>query len=123
MTATEATAGMLAADPAVVDRGIRLSVECRRTGDWTGAAAWLARSLNAIDVAAGDYRLDNLAARIDHDAVVGSHVAAVDGDQRDPDLIRLPDGTRVCWHLGRTRRQTAWVVERTGERCSFTEGR
>lgn len=121
MTATEVTAGMLAADPALLDRGIRLSVECRRTGDWMGAAAWLVQSLNAIDVATRD-QLDHLAARIDRDAVVSRHVAAVDGDQRDPDLIRLPDGTRVCWHLGRTRRQTAWVVERTGERCSFTGG-
>jgi hypothetical protein len=55
--------------------------------------------------------------------MVSKHVAAVDGDHRDPDLVRLPDGTHVCWHLGRTRRQTGWVVERSWERCSFAAGR
>jgi hypothetical protein len=45
-----------------------------------------------------------------------------DGDQTDVDLILLPDGTRVCWHLARTRRSTGWVVEHRGERCTFPAG-
>lgn len=97
----------------------RLIVGCRRTGSWTEAAVWLAGTLNAIDGCATSYVAQELPQRTQRDELISRHVSAVEGDQRDPDLIRLPDGTKVCWHLGSSRRVTRWVVEVASEPCSY----
>lgn len=100
----------------------RLTARCRRTGDWGPAALWLARRLNAIDYATPLDRAQPLARRLERAELMNQHVAAVDGDHREPDQVRLPDGTRVCWHLGVGQRRTRWAVERAGERCAYPRG-
>ncbi len=99
--------------------GADLAEESRRLGSWTRAAAWLADALNAIDGGAGPYMALGLKQRVDRDALISEHVESVEGDHHDVDQIRLPDGTRVCWHPGRTRRSTRWIVEGAAEQCSF----
>jgi len=89
--------------------------ESRRTGSWQEVAAWLAASLNDLDasVRAG------ATARSDRPGLMWDRIEIAQGDHREVDLILLPDGTRVCWHVARTRRATGWVVERRGERCLY----
>jgi hypothetical protein len=83
------------------------------------AAVWLARVLNASDGSATMNAAQDPPKRIQREEWISRQVAAVDGDQRDPDQIRLPDGTRVCWHLGSSRRSTRWVVELAEAPCSY----
>ncbi len=89
--------------------------QSRRTGSWHDVGAWLATSLNDLDssIRAG------ATARSARQALMWDRIAVAAGDHRDVDLILLPDGTRVCWHLSKSRRATGWVVERRGERCVF----
>lgn len=84
-------------------------------GEWQPAARWLAASLNAID-AQITHRLDD-AGRADLQSRIDHQVELVDGDRRETDVIVFRDGTRVCWHLGSSRRSTRWVVESRGEMC------
>jgi hypothetical protein len=92
-----------------------LASASRRSGEWTAAAGWLAASLNAIDATIRD-RLDD-AGRAAREARIDQVVELVAGDRRDFDVVVLGDGTRVCWHLGRSPGRTRWVVEAPGERC------
>lgn len=88
---------------------LRLALERAAAGDWLPAAEWLVARLNDIDgvltapldAASRVTRRD----RIDH------HVGLVGGDWRDIDEIRLADGTRIRWRMGRTRSATRWFVE------------
>jgi hypothetical protein len=89
--------------------------ESRRTGSWDHVAMWLAASLNEIDASVRD----GATARAERADLMWDRITRVGGDQREIDLVVLPDGTRVCWHLDRSRRSTGWVVERRGERCVF----
>lgn len=89
--------------------------ECRRTGSWDHVATWLAAALNEIDASVRH----GATARAERAGLMWDRITQVGGDHRDVDLVLLPDGTRVCWHLARTRRSTGWVVERRGERCVF----
>lgn len=99
--------------------GHRGPAESGRTGGWTVAADWLARSLNEIDCSALSHAKELLAERTRREAMINERVSAVDGDQIEPDVVRLPDGSRVCWHLGKGRRLTRWVVEAAGEPCAY----
>jgi hypothetical protein len=89
--------------------------ESRHTGSWDLVATWLAASLNEIDASVRN----GATARTERAGLMWDRIAQVGGDQRDVDLVVLADGTRVCWHLARSRRSTGWVVERRGERCLF----
>jgi hypothetical protein len=88
---------------------LRRALDSREAGDWQPVARWLATRLNEIDDDI-DGVLDALAraARLDE---IDRHVDLVGADRRDIDLIVLGDGTRVCWHLGKARSTTGWVVE------------
>lgn len=97
----------------------RLLAQCRRSGDWKPAADWLAKSLNSIADRAPDYRTLGLEQRVARAETMCACIEAVDGDQRQPDVIWLPDGSRVCWHLERRRALTRWVAEAAGESCAF----
>lgn len=94
-----------------------VSAECRRSGDWRPAAAWLAEQLNEIDSPSRRTRQDSSARSIRSD-VIDQRVRLVDGDWREIDVVVLDDGTRVCWHLGASRATTRWIVEGFGEACS-----
>jgi len=89
--------------------------ESRRTGSWDRVATWLAASLNDLDASVRN----GATARAERAGLMWDRITQVGGDQRDVDLVVLPDGTRVCWHLARSRRSTGWVVERRGERCLY----
>jgi len=91
----------------------------RRGRSLTSPANWLASRLNAIADARADYPTLGLAERTEASELIGRCVAAVDGDHREPDVIWLPDGFRVCWHLAIRRAETRWVVEGPGEPCRY----
>ena len=82
--------------------------ESRRTGSWQEVAVWLAASLNDLDasVRAG------ATARSDRPGLMWDRIEIAQGDHREVDLILLPDGTRVCWHMARTRRGPAQRAHR-----------
>jgi hypothetical protein len=101
-----------------VSTGVRVAAECRRSGDWRPAAAWLAAELNTIDAAPGCLQLDGAGRSYRRDSI-DDRVGQVDGDYREIDVILLRDGSRVCWHLGATRRATRWVVEGRSEDCPY----
>ncbi len=96
-----------------------LVAESRRAGNWVSAADWLAGRLNAITRSGVPYTSLDFAARAQRAAAVSSEVGAVDGDHLEPDVVRLPDGTRVCLHLGTSPTRAGWIVERAWERCGM----
>lgn len=93
---------------------IEFVLERLEAGDGQPAAAWLAERLNELDDAITS-ALDGAgrAARSDQ---IDHFVGVVCGDRRDVDEIVLVDGTRVRWHLGRSRASTKWVVDTSGRR-------
>lgn len=99
--------------------GEQLATECRRTGRWGTAAAWLANVLNEMAEGSLGYRRMGLLERSVAAETISRRVALVDGDHREPDIIRLPDGSRVCLHVGLGPQASRWVVEDAAERCRF----
>lgn len=91
---------------------IRASEE---SGSWDGVGEWLAAALNRLDAAVRRGVVD----RSQRGELLDDHVSASHGERRETDVVLLPDGTRVCWHAAATVRQTRWIVERRGERCTF----
>jgi hypothetical protein len=98
-----------------------IAAACSQTGNWLPAAAWLAGRLNAIDEQFGQGPLDDDGRSV-RTCAIDHQVGIVDGDRRETDVVILTDGSRVCWHLGATRRRTRWVVEGGAERCSWGAG-
>lgn len=101
-----------------MESGLAIAAECRRTGRWEAAAIWLASTLNALPQSTLT-AAKSLERRLATRAAIDGHVALVEGDRRQPDVISLPDGSKVCWHLGRRRRETRWVAELPGQRCGY----
>jgi hypothetical protein len=101
-----------------VGGGQQLAAQCRETGTWVRAAAWLADVLNDTEPST-TYRQMRQEQRSRAAEVMSRYVAVVDGDHRDPDIITLPDGSRVCLHLAFGRARARWVVERVSERCQY----
>lgn len=85
------------------------------SGSWQGVGVWLAASLNHLD------RLCRGGAigRSERATLLDDRVHACRGERTETDVVVLPDGTRVCWHLARTIRKTRWIVENRGDRCAF----
>lgn len=90
----------------------RLVVESQVSGSWRLVGVWLAAALNSLDRSVRRGSIDRTARA----SILDAHVSAARGDHREIDLITLPDGTRVCWHIAR--RGPRWFVEERAERCA-----
>ncbi len=107
---------MMASLPEASTAAATLARTCRRSRNWTAAADWIAGWLNTRGSAVDPSNEGGLPS-------VEAWLFALDGDYVERDLIKFPDGTRVCWHLGRTARNTRVGLSNGSGSRAGTRGR